>query len=182
MRSRKTLTMAVLAAVLSAAIIGAAQRAIAAGPIQNGGFETATNYLPDFWEAKKLKLNATVDGQDCTTFSEGACSMRFKSDGNGSKLIQTLSSGSAGESYLLTFDTSSQNAGGDGRYAVWIKVYYNDSSKEKFQLSLPQGTHGWTSYQMLFNTAKSYGRIEIHIRYSLTRGKAWFDNFVLIQQ
>lgn len=78
--------------------------------LQNGSFEVATGYLPDFWKKKTLNLSATVDGQDCAFASELLCSMRFKADANASKLTQTLLvSGVAGDAYILAFDAMSES-------------------------------------------------------------------------
>jgi CSLREA domain-containing protein len=149
--------------------------------LQNGSFEQATGFMPDFWTGSNLNLSATVDGQDCSTASEGSCSMRFKGNGNGSKITQeVLVSGAAGDDYLLEFDTMSNNAGGSGRYRVQVKFFHTDGSKKTYSLNLPVGTHGWTAWQLPVTATKPYTKLQVIIEYSQTKGFVWFDDFILI--
>src|SRR5262249_48285834 len=73
----------------------------------NSSFEidSIADFLPDNWLAANLHLQASMDGQDCTTSTEASCSMRIQGDGTNKSIRQKiLQSGTAGNSFTLIFD------------------------------------------------------------------------------
>jgi hypothetical protein len=137
--------------------------------------------LPDFWKGSKLKLNATTDGQDCTTFTDGACSMRIVGDGNGKKIKQqVIVTGSGGDSLTLTFDSMGDTVPvSGGKYRVQVKVFYTNGTKGSFKLDLPGGDNAWTPYVVNFSPTRAYNKIELRFMYSRSSGTVWFDNVVV---
>jgi hypothetical protein len=151
--------------------------------LANGSFEidSATPLLlPDSWKGGNLKLGTGRDGRDCTIASEGACSMRFVGDGNGSKIQQDQAiSGDAGDVFTLTFDSRADLVAGSGAYRVKLYIYYTDGTKKAFKLDLSTGTYDWTARTLMATATKEYYKIRVQIQYTRSRGMVWFDNVLL---
>jgi CSLREA domain-containing protein len=153
--------------------------------LQNGSFEVDSappTLLPDFWIPHNLILSTNADKQDCTQSSSGNCSMRLRGDGNGSMLEQSIMiSGQAGNEFVLTFDTMASNAGGAGQYRIIINFYNNNGSIDTNIRNLPNGSHSWTQREFRVTALKPFSKIELLIKYSMSQGTAWFDDFILIE-
>jgi hypothetical protein len=151
--------------------------------LYDGSFEVdaaAPALLPDAWKGSNLRLSASQDGQDCTSASEGACSMRFIGDGNGSKIKQdAYMHGDAGDTLTLTFDSRAQSVGGSGAYRVKMQVFHVDGSKKTYKLNLPTASHDWTERTLIVTALKDYNMIRLTIQFTRNAGTVWFDDFLL---
>jgi hypothetical protein len=149
----------------------------------NGSFETdaaAPTLLPDQWGGSKLTLSATKDGQDCSSAAAGTCSMRLIGDGNGTKVQQDIyTSGPAGTTFTLTFDTRGDLVTDKGVYRVKLQVFHRDGSKKTYKLDLPTGTNGWMERTLIVTTLKQYEMLRLTIQYTGNKGIVWFDDFLL---
>jgi hypothetical protein len=152
----------------------------------NGSFETDTtpaDLRPDDWTGKGLILSASVDGQDCTTAAEGSCSMRFKGDGNGSKLEQVINvSGNGGDIFVLTFNSLNSGVSGSGAYRVKASLFYTDGSKQTFKINGNISVSGWGVYYLEIPAEHAYTKLVLTIQFTKSAGTAWFDNFLLIRE
>jgi hypothetical protein len=155
--------------------------------LTNGSFEIDVAVpigAPDSWKAKNLNLSTTTDGLDCDpgNFSDGACSMRFVGDGNGSKIQQDINlTGLAGDAFTLTFDSKSLNASTEGSYSVTLSIFHTNGGKDKVKLNVPEGTNSWSDYVINLEATRNYKKLRVQIKYTGNAGFVWFDDFVLTQ-
>lgn len=151
--------------------------------LTNGGFEVNANgdLVPDNWTPAKL---ASIDGQDCTVFYSGICSMKFRgSSANATKtLTQIVSvSGSIGDTFSLSGWGKTTSIPSGAVFRIQVVFFKGTTQTEVFTLNFNKGTHGWQQMLLAFPTTKAYDKVRVVITLKATGGTAWFDDVSLVK-
>lgn len=147
--------------------------------LQNCSFEapSGAGSIPTGWKASGVK-NASA-ATDTITVQDGSQSLWFTNTGRLRKVYQDVTaSGAAGSTLTLSFWTKSLNASTNGKYRVFVVLYYKPGGSGKFYVNAPVGSHDWTQYTLHFTAKHDYKKVHVEIDFG-KKGSAWFDDLDL---
>jgi hypothetical protein len=144
----------------------------------NGSFDEGGR-IPVPWRGKRLTGR---DKRVIDLSHIGQGSFRMIGAGANKHIKQVVRiSGSKGDEILVGgWSRAKRPKRTGGPYRIEVKVFYEDGSRKTYKKGFTKKTHGWEYKGKTFTAQKAYSKMTVHLRYGRQRGKAWFDDILLI--
>jgi uncharacterized repeat protein (TIGR01451 family) len=149
--------------------------------VLNPSFEFATAKVPTSWT--KGGTWVTADGQDCTTFHNGLCSLKFTGTGVIKSVAQTITmSGVSGDDFVFSIWAKAASVPTTGSHDAKIQIYNGPTLVATKTLTFATGTHAFTKSTLAFTMTSAYTKLVITLEYNAASGanSISFDDINLV--
>jgi len=149
--------------------------------VVNGGYESATNNLPDNWSVNRFSgaVDLSVDG---TAFRAGSRSARMAASATSRAALGQMVTVSTGQFYEISqwIKTSAITS---SEYGTAMRLQFFTSSYAKVganvMLAGPKGTTDWTQVRQVVQIPDGAARLYLETFFWNATGTAWFDEAIV---